>query len=142
MFKKIKTVLFILIGLYLLFAIGFGIIPYAIPKEISAEMKPQFDLNRFYGADEQSVDRVTLAESPQSGFDSRIRLIREAQTSIDLVCHSVKDGVTSEQIFAELLDAADRGVQVLSLIHSLQVSLKTPAPPPLTSLLSTILFPL
>lgn len=112
MFKKIKTTLFILIGLYLLFAVGFGIIPYAIPKEVSEDMKPQFDLNRFYGADEQSVDRVTLAESPQSGFDSRIRLIREAQTSIDLVCHSVKDGVTSEQIFAELLDAADRGVQV------------------------------
>lgn len=112
MLKKIKTIIFVLIGLYLLFAVGFGIIPYAIPKEVSEEMKPQFDVNRFYGADEQGVDRLTLAESPQSGFDSRIRLIREAQTSIDLVCHCVKDGITSEQIFAELLDAADRGVQV------------------------------
>ncbi len=112
MLKKIKNIAFVLIGLYLLFAVGFGVIPYAIPKEVSEEMAPQFDINRFYGADEQSVDRVTLAESPQSGFDSRIRLIREAQTSIDLVCHCVKDGITSEQIFAELLNAADRGVQI------------------------------
>lgn len=112
MLRKIKTAVFILLGLYLLFAAGFGILPYAVPKSVSEDKTPQLDINRFYGTDVQGVDRLTLAESPQSGFDSRIRLIREAQSSVDLVCHSVGSGVTTEQIFAELLDAADRGVQV------------------------------
>lgn len=112
MLRKIKNIIFILIGLYLLFAVGFGIIPYAIPKEISEDRKPQFDVNRFYGTNKQGVDRLTLAESPTQAFDSRIRLIREAKTSIDFIGHCVTDGITSEQIFAELLNAADQGVQI------------------------------
>lgn len=114
--RLIKTVL-ALIACYLAFALLAGMLPYLSQPGVSGEKRQELDVSRLYAAGgEQGPDRAALLETPQEGFDARIRVLRQAEESLDIVYHCFKDGVTTDYFLSQVLEAADRGVHVRLLL--------------------------
>lgn len=96
---------------YLVYALVGGVLTYLVPRR--AQNVPKAE--SFYGSG-LGPDRAVLVEDPQEAFARRVEVIRSAQSTLDVCCHCVKSGETAECFFAELLKAADRGVQVRVLL--------------------------
>lgn len=115
--KKTAGVLSSVLGVYLVFVLVTALVPYALPKEVSPKYKEEFE-ERDFAPNPDSTDRAALVEEPNDAFMQRLNLIRNAEERIDFVCHSIHRGRTSDYFFAELLSAADRGVQVRVLLDA------------------------
>lgn len=102
---KVKVILLIIFFVFTL-----TLLPYIKPKEISNLTKQQVEekLNNL----RPSKSKVTLIDNPHDAFDVRIAMIQTAKESIDLSAYIIHEGETTDQIFSELIKAADRGVFV------------------------------
>lgn len=61
---------------------------------------------------ETNLDRVVLVDDGQESIAMRLALIEAAEDTIELAYHSLHTGLIADVVFATLLEAADRGVQV------------------------------
>ena len=110
--KTVKIVLALLLA-YALYLLICSTLAYLPDKTVSAANQELLNEVDFYGdPDSSGPDRVALIETPAEALASRIAIIRAATDSIDLVCHAFDYGESTKAIIQELLDAADRGVQV------------------------------
>lgn len=112
---KLKHSLWIVLALVLLAVILTGVLPFCIPRSVSQAFADTLSVSQFYG-DEPCVDRVALVETPQEGFDTRIHILDEAASRIDVSYYAMHMGQSTDLFLGALLDAADRGVQVRILV--------------------------
>lgn len=105
--KWIRNGLLLLLLIYFLYCIIGGIASYIWPKQADFPV----DVTEFYG-DVAGADSAALVETPEEAFARRIELIRSAKETLDISYHCVKEGESVDCIFAEVLKAAQRGVQV------------------------------
>lgn len=108
--KIIKTVIILLI-LYVIYLILGATLPFIFHKEVSDSAKESLAVSRFYG-DGVSVDRAAVVEDSDEALDIRLRMLNEAEEKIIMSSFSFKTDRASQEIFATVLAAADRGVKV------------------------------
>lgn len=108
--NKKKWVLYSLLAVLLYLIIG-AAFPFARYKEINDEVKDAFVTDTFLG-DEQGCDRAMILETNQSAWEERIRLINSAEDRIILTTYDLRDGESTRDLFAILLQKADEGVIV------------------------------
>lgn len=100
----------ILLGILLYFILG-ATLPFVRQKEVSNQAKQRLDVNDFY-SDAVSVDRAAIVEDSVDALKIRLRMLNEAKHSIILSSFSFKTDRSSQEIFATVLAAANRGVKV------------------------------
>jgi len=66
-----------------------------------------------------SPDRAMLIEDNPSALDERIRLIHQAKEEIIIACYDIRDGESTRDILAAVLQKADEGVSVRILVDGL-----------------------
>lgn len=103
--KNIKYLLLVLVLIFLISAI-----PYFKPKAISIDNQSAIEdaLKKM----KNTHDQTTLIDNPEDAFKIRLAMIQSAQKNIDISSYIIHEGDTSDQIFSELIKAADRGVRV------------------------------
>ncbi len=104
--------------LILLYVLVSGVLPFARHAEVSESFAATVSSAAFYG-DTPGTDRVALVETPAEGFDTRLHMLDEATTRIDVSYYAMQMGETTDLFLGALLDAADRGVQVRILVDGL-----------------------
>lgn len=114
--KWIKHPIRKLLLLYLVYVLAMNIFPFVGNRTVSEEKKQEFAQVSFYGGEENGADRITLLETPADAMGARLALVQNATETLDVVYHSMMNGDTTDAFFAELLAAADRGVQVRILL--------------------------
>lgn len=107
--KIIITLLVLFIG-YL----GLALLPYINPQDISESSKQEI-IENLNGSQFQD-ESITLIKDPQEALELRIAMIQNAKERIDMSYYIIQEGETSQQILAELLTAAKRGVKVRVLV--------------------------
>lgn len=116
-FTRLWKILLAGLGIYIAFAFLGSTLPYLISKPVSSEKKAEFSTVSFYNdTNTNGSDRIALIESSGEAFGIRIELLRNAKQSLDIVYHTINKGETSYVFLAEILKAADRGVQVRLLL--------------------------
>lgn len=106
---KLKKVLII----FLLYLFVFNIIPFILPKDVSDEFTNSLGKENTIKAGQ---DRVALVEDHVDAFNARLAMIQNSRSSIDIVYHTIQDGKSTDALFLELYQAAERGVEVRILI--------------------------
>lgn len=101
--------------LYLLYAFCTGVLPFLRPQAVSEAFAASVSPEDFYGTS-PCQDRAALVETPAEGFDTRIHILDEAKSRIDLSYYAMHMGQTTDLFLGALLDAADRGVQIRILV--------------------------
>ncbi|NCB63287.1 MAG: phosphatidylserine/phosphatidylglycerophosphate/cardiolipin synthase family protein [Clostridia bacterium] len=110
----VRRVVLLALAAYLVyFFVGF-LAPFAVHPEVNETFQSSFDLNTFYG--EGSPDRAALVLDNGDALDMRLRMIGEAKERIILASFDMRDCESSRDIFAALLLAADRGVDIKILV--------------------------
>lgn len=105
---KTKKIRLLLLTIALIFMIS--AIPYFKPKDLTIESQKAIedDLDHL----QKTSDTVTLIDNHEDAFKVRMAMIQSAQETIDVSTYIIHEGKSTNQIFSELLKAADRGVKV------------------------------
>lgn len=107
--KKRRIVLLVLAA-YLIYAVAGALLPFTIHHTVNAAFQAAFDREAFYATG--STDRAALVSTNTDALDVRLRMISEAKERIIFTNFDIRDGESSRDIFAALLAAAERGVQI------------------------------
>lgn len=120
-------------GLYLvlfvvLYLVVGAILPFVRYKQLSVETIQAADavVAAIAEAEGISVDRAMLLESNTQALEERIRLLNLAEKSIVMSTFDMREGQSSDDIAAMLLQKADEGVQVSLLIDGFNGSFRLP----------------
>lgn len=113
--KVIKWIIIIVI----LYVAAGALVPFMFHPKVKADAQKELDISRFYGQDSPGIDRAVVVETSQEALDARILMINEAKETIALSTFDIRPGGSCDDIFAALLDAADRGVKVKVLVDGL-----------------------
>lgn len=108
-----RVVLFTLAAYFIYFFVGL-LAPFAVRPEVNAAFQSSFSPSNFYGAG--SPDRAALVLDNSDALDIRLRMIGEAKERIILASFDMRDCESSRDMFAALLLAADRGVDIRILV--------------------------
>ncbi|MED3984525.1 phospholipase D-like domain-containing protein [Peribacillus simplex] len=117
----IKGVLLVLL-IYLLYVVVTAVVLF--PKVEKEEDKPINQVSTYMGEKEATVDRVLLLEDGYESGLARMRMIQEAQRSIDIAYYAFGKGKSTELILGALIEAADRGVKVRILLDGISHGLR------------------
>ncbi|WP_096199559.1 phospholipase D-like domain-containing protein [Bacillus sp. FJAT-45350] len=114
-----KSFLFItsgIFGLYLLYAFIFGVVLFNFhqPKMSIVDHNGEMDYK-----ESQSDDRVVLVEDRIDAGLARINLIENAESTLDIAYYTLHGGKSRDILFASIVEAADRGVQVRIMLDGL-----------------------
>ena len=103
-----KNLRLLILTISLLFLIS--ALPYFKPKTLSVEGQKAIedDLKKVHA----TSDTVTLIDNHEDAFKVRMAMIQSAKESIDISTYIIHQGSTTNQIFSELINAAERGVRV------------------------------
>ena len=111
---------------YLLyFAVG-ALLPFTLHPGVSAAVQGRFDPAAFRGSD--STDRAALVLDNQDALGLRLQMIAGAEESIILTSFDIRDCESARDIFAALLAASERGVEVRILWDGMSGMLHGRAP--------------
>ena len=117
--KKIKIGLIVLL-VYVLYVIVGMLAPFIHLKSVSEEGKQQIQAADFYQKPgEKTTDRAKIVEENQEALDVRLDMIRRAREEIILSTFDIREGDSTDDIFAALTAAAQRGVKVKILVDGL-----------------------
>lgn len=96
-----------------------AIIPYLFPSKINDQKKQEFNKTQ-YTSDKNIIgpDRVCIIESPKDAFNVRLEIIRNAEKTLDISSYKFKDDPCTEAFLGEILNAADRGVEIRIVFNS------------------------
>lgn len=112
-------------GIYTIYAVIFGVLVYAFPKQPNEDFKKAFKAEDFYGDENQeSVDRVALVEKPKDGVNVRLYMHTNVTKTLDISYYVTHWGETTERFFASILDAAHRGVKIRIVLDGMYHGLK------------------
>ena len=100
--------------LYVLYLLVGMAAPFLIHPAVSPQFQERFDPAAFYGTG--SPDRAALVEDNAQALDARLWMIGQAKERILLASFDMRDCESSRDIFAALLLAADRGVDIQILV--------------------------
>ncbi|MDL2317829.1 phospholipase D family protein [Eubacteriales bacterium OttesenSCG-928-A19] len=102
---------------YMLFALLGSTLPW-IPqaREATGEGTPLTLSPSSVAGGEDGPDRVLLIEKPQDALAVRMQMIRSANETLDMAYYAIGADECGQAFLGEVLDAADRGVQVRILI--------------------------
>lgn len=116
--KKFIKILCAVLAVYLVYVASFALFPYFTEKNISESFRKNISDYSFY-SDILGTDRVALVEDPLMSLGTRIRLISEAEHTLDIAYHSLHMGESADYFLASILDAAERGVKVRFLLDGM-----------------------
>lgn len=117
--KKLRIGLIILL-VYVLYVIVGMLAPFIHLKSVSEEGKQQIQAADFYQKPgEKATDRAKIVEENQEALDVRLDMIRRAREEIILSTFDIREGDSTDDIFAALTAAAQRGVKVKILADGL-----------------------
>ncbi len=119
----VRNIICITLAIYLIYLITFALFPYFKKVDPSNEFLEEVESYDFY-SDEPCVDRVALVEDPIVSLGTRIRLLSEAKSTIDIAYYALHMGKTTDSFLAAILDAADRGVKVRFLLDGMSNGFK------------------
>ncbi|MBK5462061.1 phospholipase D-like domain-containing protein [Peribacillus sp. TH27] len=118
----IKGFLLVLL-LYFLYIVVTAVVLFYFLKE-KEEDRPIKHISEYMGEKESTVDRVLLLEDGYESGLARMRMIQEAQHSIDIAYYAFGKGKSTELILGALFEAADRGVKVRILLDGISHGLR------------------
>ena len=117
--KKLKIIGIVLL-VYLLYVIVGMLAPFVHLKSVSDEGKAQIQAENFYQKPgEKETDRAKIVEENQEALDVRLDMIRRAKKEIILSTFDIREGSSTDDTFAALAAAAQRGVKVKILVDGL-----------------------
>ena len=117
--KKLKIIGIVLL-VYLLYVIVGMLAPFIHLKSVSAEGKTQIQAENFYRKPgEKETDRAKIVEENQEALDVRLDMIRRAKKEIIISTFDIREGSSTDDTFAALTAAAQRGVKVKILVDGL-----------------------
>lgn len=106
----LRSLLCRVLPLYLLYFVLGATLPFLSPPTVSDSFRAAWDPAVFEQVG--STDRAALVTDNQDALDVRLRMIGEAEERIILSSFDIRDCDSGRDIFAALLLAADRGVQI------------------------------
>lgn len=109
--KKVIKLIVTLLALFLVYVILGATLPFIHQKDVSDSAKAKLDAVNFY-SDQISVDRAAVVEDSEEALDIRLRMLNDAKERIIMSSFSFKTDRSSQEIFATVLAAANRGVKV------------------------------
>ncbi|MDV7765600.1 phospholipase D family protein [Peribacillus sp. CSMR9] len=118
----IKGFLLVLL-LYFLYVVVTAVVLFYFLKE-KEEDRPIKHISAYLGEKDSTVDRVLLLEDGYESGLARMRMIQEAQHSIDIAYYAFGKGKSCELILGALFEAADRGVKVRILLDGISHGLR------------------
>ena len=101
--------------IYILLA---GLLPFVKARKVGKDYIETASVDRFY-SETTGVDRAAIIEDSSQALDIRMQMFEQAQERIVLSTFSIKTDRVSEEVFAALIAAADRGVKVQLIIDGL-----------------------
>ncbi|SHO47079.1 phospholipase D family protein [Anaerocolumna xylanovorans] len=101
----------------LLYIIVGSSLPFIIQPKYKKTDWNNTKVSKIYGQSEGL--RAGIIESNEEALDIRLRMIKDAKERIVLSTFDIRPGKSSDDIFAALLAAADRGVKVRILVDGL-----------------------
>ena len=120
-----RVLRWLLLAYVLYFAVG-ALAPFAVQPTVNAAYQAAFDPAVFYQTG--STDRAALVVDNQEALDLRLQMIAGAEQSILLTSFDIRDCESGRDIFAALLAASDRGVDVKILWDGMSGMLHGSAP--------------
>lgn len=108
---------------YLIYVFVFAILLFAIQKPNKKDNTDVL-LGGYNLSKDINKDRVALVESGQDGALVRLNLIENAEETIDISYYTLIDGKSTKIIFGNIIDAADKGVEVRILLDGIFHNLK------------------
>lgn len=116
--RRVRAILWVLLLVLLsvYYLIG-GVFIFFLHRP-NEQNSPVLDPRRFSG-DDLGPDKAVIIEDRVFSATTRLNLIENAESSIKLAYYAVHDGVSSDVFYASLLEAADRGVEVLLLFDGI-----------------------
>ena len=99
-----------LLLLYLLYFAAGTLLPFVFHPQVSAQVQAAFDPGDLQG--DGSTDRAALVLDNRDALDLRLQLIAQAKESVVLTSFDIRDCESARDIFAALLAASERGVQI------------------------------
>lgn len=129
--KKLRIFLLAL-AVYLVYAIAGALLPFTVHPEVNDGFQSAFDAAVFYG--EGATDRATLVVGNDEALDVRVRMINEARERIVFTNFDIRDCESSRDIFAALLAAAERGVEIQILTDGMNGLVSTSRSPTFVAL--------
>lgn len=115
--KKSKSgiyIPFIIVFIVAYLVIG-AITPFAKQKEVSQATKDAFNAEEYFEA-QDSVDRASLVETNDQAWTERIRLLNQAQDTIILSTFDMRNGESTKDLAAVILNKANEGVKVRIMV--------------------------
>lgn len=113
----IQTVVFYVIVAMLWYVIAV-IAPYMNTAEVSASQNIVFTRTAFSATEQdkavpvENKERALLLPTSEDSFNRRLRLVEDAQQTIDFMVYFSSDSDYSDYFYTALIRAADRGVKV------------------------------
>lgn len=116
--KKIMSILKYGLFAYLIYIFIFAFLIFIFPpKEIPKEDKENIREEVIHP--EKNLDQLALIENAPEAISVRLDMIEKAKEKINLAYYRWSEGKVSDLILGELLDAADRGVEVNILLDGI-----------------------
>ena len=116
--RKTGRWILLFILLILLYEAAGACLPFAFQKTVSDSYKKTVDVPAFYGSG-PGRERAGIVETNKGALDTRLAMFRDAKKSIIISTFDIREGKSTDDIFAALIDAADRGVKVQILVDGL-----------------------
>lgn len=122
-YKYIKIISKKILKYYLLYALIFGVLIFAIyrPKENKYE---KIHTTNYTYQDNYGQDRIALVEDRYDSGIVRVNLIENAENTLDISYYTLINGVSTKIFLGSILEAADRGVEVRILLDGIFHNLK------------------
>lgn len=114
--KKILSIIFLILTLYLLYFFVFGILIFTKDYKLTDENNLNPIDTSIYYQDINGPDNVTLLETGELGLTARFNLIENAKESIKIANFKLESSEVSDVLYALLIERANEGVQVQLLI--------------------------
>ena len=112
-----KRILLLILIVILYEAVG-ACLPFAFQKPVSDSYKNKVDVQAFRGTG-KTKERAGIVETNKGALDTRLAMFKEAKKSIVISTFDIREGKSTDDTFAALLNAADRGVKVQVLVDGL-----------------------
>ncbi|ADI00349.1 phospholipase D-like domain-containing protein [Salisediminibacterium selenitireducens] len=108
--KNVKRAAWVVV----VFIISFGSLLFDAADPPSGEA-----VSLFEGTSDDILIEARILEDAQDAADTRLSLIQEAESEIQIVYHTFHEGDYMESFFRELFRAADRGVEVTLVVDGM-----------------------
>ncbi len=112
--KRILMFGFFLFAAFLIYVIAGALLPFVRTRAFQGTVLPA---SAFY--QEGDAGRAMIAETGKEALDLRLSMFEEAKERICITTFDVRPGQSTDDIFAALLQAADRGVQVQMIVDGM-----------------------